>query len=605
MADSMMASRLASRLWALRALELRRLVRRRRAAKFESQFRSSKSPGGRGRHHSAIRDRPCSCSAMASSARGEGPAAADASDSTPLRTAGQPAQLERQERTPLVLHDLITEGDDYDNECTRRHMWSVFCKGFVHFVLVLIAALALTWLAANKNGPVTTAIWFVAGIYLGAAVVRPILTTLAWSAKEGQSTKEHGGILAWRRFSRPSSDSFNEAISVTEDGSAGGRHKTKKSSWIRSILKTMNKAKESSSSAVSSTFASTDSWFSDRFQKMRYTTLAHARGRPKAHWERHVSDAPSEAMQERLLKNRDFRTRPSQYPLQQQGGDESTCTSMMEEGTLLPVPPAENGQNSKFGTFDTTAMYASVMHKTVRQREIDPIFILRGMDIFRSVGLPEERIFRQPILEKGGLRDVPTFVINAMLPLCNLVVYFEMPEWVKRFDDIPDETENDPPDMKALKRFLRGDDSYRRPRFKVLASVIDGPWVVRSLSPQKGEIVFDFNDWLKLSWHKEDERIDPVTGKKRAAMLSVDIDSMGDSVARKVLSLVQGSIQKVKLDCAVIISKPAQSKVEEPSACIGLWRMDRIDMHQTSLLPEKDERLLLKEASAKLKLELQ
>ena len=546
------------------------------------------------------------CVAQASttmaSLAGGGPAAADASDSTPLRAARQSVPLKRQERTPLVFQDL-TEEDDYEYGCTP-HMRRIFCRGFVQVMLASIAASAFTWLAGSRNGPVTTIIWFIAGIYLGAAVVRPIVTSLSSTAGEGRGREEHGGILAWRRFSRPTSDSFNEAILVTEDR-AGGKHKTKKSSWIRSIAKAMNKAKESSSSAVSSTFASTDSWFSDRFQRMRYTTLDHAKGRPKAHWERHVSDAPSEAMQERLLRNNDFRTRPSQYPLQKHGGNESTCTSMMEEGTLLPVPPAENGQNSEFGTFDTTAMYASVMHRTVRQREIDPIFRLRGMDIFRSIGLPEERIFRQPILEKGGLRDVPTFVINAMLPLCNLVIYFEMPEWVKRFDDIPVETEDDPPDIKALKRFLRGDDSYRRPRFKVLASVIDGPWVVRSLSPQKGEIVFDFNDWLKLSWHKEDERIDRVTGKKRAAMLSVDIDSMGDSVARKVLSLVQGSIQKVKLDCAAIISKPTQSTVEEPSACIGLWRMDRIDMHQTSLLPEKDERLLLKEASAKLNMELQ
>ena len=524
--------------------------------------------------------------------------ATSADDSTPLRAAGQPVHLERQERSPLVLHDLAKEEDDY-YDCTR-YMRAVFCKGLVHLTLVLIVASALTWLATNMDAPITTVIWFVAGIYLGAAVVRPI-TSLSSSSRDGRNRKEHGGILAWRRFSRPISNSFNEAILAIEEG-AGDKHKTKKSSWVRSMLKAMNKAKESSSSAVSSTFASTDSWFSDRFHKMRYATLARTKGRHKAHWERHVSDSPSEAMQERLLRNNDFRTRPSQYPLQE-GGDAMICatSSMMEEGTLVPVPPEDNGQNGKFGTFDTTAMYASVMHKTVRQREIDPIFRLRGMDIFRTVGLPEERIFRQPILEKGGLRDVPTFVINAMLPLCNLVIYFEMPEWVKCFDDVPVETGDDPPDMKALKRFLRGDDSYRRPRFKILASVIDGPWVVRSLSPQKGEVVFDFDDWLKLSWHKEDERMDPVTGKRRAALLSVDIDSMGDSVARKVLSLVQGSIQKVKLDCAVIISKPTQSKVEEPSACLGLWRMDRIDMHQTSLSPEKDERLLLKEASAKLK----
>jgi hypothetical protein len=107
--------------------------------------------------------------------------------------------------------------------------------------------------------------------------------------------------------------------------------------------------------------------------------------------------------------------------------------------------------------------------------------------------------------------------------MCNLVLYFELPPFVKRFDDIPEETEDDPPDTKALKRFLRGDENYRRrPRFKILASVVDAPWMVRSLSPQKGEITFDFDDWLKLSWHTDDERIDAVTGKRRAALLLVE-----------------------------------------------------------------------------------
>ena len=89
-------------------------------------------------------------------------------------------------------------------------------------------------------------------------------------------------------------------------------------------------------------------------------------------------------------------------------------------------------------------------------------------------------------------------------------------------------------------------------------------------------------------------------GGWRAALLSVDVDSMGDAVTRKVLSLVQGSIQKVKLDCAAIISKPSRSEADEPSACLGLWRMDKIDMSSSSILPKKDEKLLLKEASAKL-----
>lgn len=55
-----------------------------------------------------------------------------------------------------------------------------------------------------------------------------------------------------------------------------------------------------------------------------------------------------------------------------------------------------------------------------------------------------------------------------------------------------------------------------------------------------------------------------------------------------------------KIDCAMIVEKPYLSEVEEPAACLGLWRLDKIDMAKTAMAPVKDEKELLNEVSVLL-----
>ena len=51
---------------------------------------------------------------------------------------------------------------------------------------------------------------------------------------------------------------------------------------------------------------------------------------------------------------------------------------------------------------------------------------------------------------------------NLMLPSGNLVTYLQLPDWFDDWDNIPEETEDDPPDVKAFKRFFKGDVEYQR-----------------------------------------------------------------------------------------------------------------------------------------------
>jgi hypothetical protein len=54
------------------------------------------------------------------------------------------------------------------------------------------------------------------------------------------------------------------------------------------------------------------------------------------------------------------------------------------------------------------------------------------------------------IFASCGLRDRPTFLVNALFPWGSYLVYFELPPWVKKFENIS-EDEGDHVDIKAFK----------------------------------------------------------------------------------------------------------------------------------------------------------
>ncbi len=54
------------------------------------------------------------------------------------------------------------------------------------------------------------------------------------------------------------------------------------------------------------------------------------------------------------------------------------------------------------------------------------------------------------VCPRCGLRDVPTLILNITLAWANIVLYYEMPHWVKNFDCISI-NEWDPDDIKVFK----------------------------------------------------------------------------------------------------------------------------------------------------------
>mmetsp|Transcript_14237 Transcript_14237/g.41775 ORF Transcript_14237/g.41775 Transcript_14237/m.41775 type:complete len:729 (-) Transcript_14237:38-2224(-) len=225
---------------------------------------------------------------------------------------------------------------------------------------------------------------------------------------------------------------------------------------------------------------------------------------------------------------------------------------------------------------------------------VDPLCRLRGMDIFQT-DCPSEKLYEYRMLTRMGMRKVPTLLVNIMAPWANILVYFQLPGWVKRFQDIK-ELEEDAEDTKAFKRFLTAAEDYRKPRLKIFPSLVDGPLPIRMLAPPKKEITVKC-ETVPTTWHFLDETVNN-DGSVNAALVEVDLDLLESKTVRKMASVVRSQTARITVDCALVISKPIDSQNDEPSALLGMWRLDKVDMDGCAVLPPKTESEIMHEATS-------
>ena len=69
--------------------------------------------------------------------------------------------------------------------------------------------------------------------------------------------------------------------------------------------------------------------------------------------------------------------------------------------------------------------------------------------------------------------------------------------------------------------------------------------------------------------------------------MECDVDLVSHRAVRKILSIVRPHLKSITIDVALIVSKPLDSEFEEPSACLGMWRIDKVDFESCAVLPEK------------------
>jgi len=162
-----------------------------------------------------------------------------------------------------------------------------------------------------------------------------------------------------------------------------------------------------------------------------------------------------------------------------------------------------------------------------------------------------------------------------------------MPKWVTKLDGLVEE-ENDPPDVIAFKRFLNGDDTYRNQRLKVIPSVADGPLAIRLIAPPKREVQISCA-LLPVTWRKYEAEVAPPHGRKLEPLLEIELDCVQTATMRAMAALAKRNIKSVALDVAIVISKPEGQKEEEPEACVGIWRFNKIDVSECCSFPDAYE----------------
>jgi hypothetical protein len=292
------------------------------------------------------------------------------------------------------------------------------------------------------------------------------------------------------------------------------------------------------------------------------SALATKRGE-QFRWQRSARAKVSEPLMKRLLRNPMYQRKP-------------------EVESMVDTVSSEDGsENTKMGAF------ALPDADSLRQDVVEPLFRLRGMDIFMTEELEggaEDNMSMHPFLVENGLRDTPSFVVNMMSQYANILIYFEMPSWLKDWDNIVEE-EDDPDDVKALKRFLNGNDEYKDLRLKMLPYVVDGPYPIKVLSPPKKEVTINCA-LLPTKWHQHEGET-RTDGRYLYPCLELELDLMATKVMRGFASLVKRYLSKMLVDVAVTIDKPDLQQEEELSACIGMWRFDKVDISHCPNLPNR------------------
>lgn len=117
--------------------------------------------------------------------------------------------------------------------------------------------------------------------------------------------------------------------------------------------------------------------------------------------------------------------------------------------------------------------------------------------------------------------------------------------------------------------------------------LVDGPMPVRIISPPKKEVTCHAKS-LPTKWIKHPTET-TADGSVLQPCLEVEFDIVSNKTLRSVSSMLRRYIQCIACDLALIVEKPLPNDKDEPSACLALWRFDRIDIDSCPALPSRNQ----------------
>ncbi|KAJ7539546.1 hypothetical protein O6H91_11G099600 [Diphasiastrum complanatum] len=121
-----------------------------------------------------------------------------------------------------------------------------------------------------------------------------------------------------------------------------------------------------------------------------------------------------------------------------------------------------------------------------------------------------------------------------------------------------------------MDRFLKGDDSYRNARLKLIANIVKGPWIVKTAVGEQAICIL--GRALKCSY----------TAGENYFVIDVDIGS--SMVANAIVHLAFGYITSITVDLAFLIE--GQHENELPERLLGAVRFSELQLESAALLEE-------------------
>lgn len=275
-----------------------------------------------------------------------------------------------------------------------------------------------------------------------------------------------------------------------------------------------------------------------------------------------------EQTQRQMRFNAAFLKRLSQIGLHTKAKEEASVSK--SDTATVQISPGEEGD---LGSIDLDVIQATVL---LTKMQAEPLCRLRGVDVFLT-DCAEAEMSTHPFLLDHGLRKTPTFIINMMTQWGSILIYMELPDWVVDRSTCLVEQTGDADNVKALKRFLAGDDDYRRNRLKIIPELVEAPYPIRLLCSKDAELQIHSDGWLETTYYSHCDG---------CPTWEVNVDCMGNSAIRGMALLIKRYLVGIKADFALVISHP-----DEVGAVLGMWRFDHLNVNQYPTLPDRYEGL--------------
>ncbi|KAG3033061.1 hypothetical protein PC128_g3799 [Phytophthora cactorum] len=201
------------------------------------------------------------------------------------------------------------------------------------------------------------------------------------------------------------------------------------------------------------------------------------------------------------------------------------------------------------------------LQSKIKETTAPPLFELVWFESFK--GTHEElmhvcsskKSFASKAIAKFG-NDMPQlFVVTLIIPGSPLVAT------VQYFARTKSSSAEEPTEAEKLwERFLNSDDAFRSSRFKLIPTIVDGPWVIRK---SVGTTPCIIGKAIKTTYYKSPN------------YLEVHVDISSDTIAKHITSLCRSQSTNFTVDMGFVIE--GQAEEELPEALLGCVQYARMD----------------------------